>query len=113
MAERSKPVSIRYVNYTKYLRCEQVASICGVHPELIERFVKLGLIDPTDRDPVNESWLFPPEVVPIVKRIIRLRRDLGINYAGIGVVLELLNRLEELERRISVLEMHLKRFMKE
>lgn len=76
----------------------------GVHPEVIERFVRLGLIDPAARDEKDEGWLFDVDVVPIVKKIIRLRNDLGINYAGIGVVLDLLDRLEELERRISILE---------
>jgi len=36
-----------------------------------------------------------------VRRIMRLRRDLGINYAGIGVVLDLLARIETLEAQLS------------
>ena len=32
---------------------------------------------------------------------MRLRRDLGINWSGIGVVLDLLDKIEELEREIA------------
>jgi DNA-binding transcriptional MerR regulator len=42
--------------------------------------------------------------VPLVRKIIRLRRDLGLNYAGIGVVLELMERIESLEAKIRELE---------
>jgi MerR family transcriptional regulator, heat shock protein HspR len=39
-----------------------------------------------------------------VRRILRLRNELGVNYAGIGVVLELMARLEALEDHIKELE---------
>lgn len=80
------------------LSTRQAAARCQVHPELIDRFVRLGLCDPLAWDDAGQEWLFAPEIVPLVRRILRLRRDLGINYAGIGVVLELLARIERLER---------------
>jgi hypothetical protein len=43
----------------------------------------------------------------IVNKIQRLRHDLSINYSGIGVVLDLLSRIEELEARIRQLESQL------
>ncbi|MCX7822442.1 MAG: chaperone modulator CbpM [Syntrophobacterales bacterium] len=94
-----------------YLKAEDVASQCGLHPELIDRFVYLGLIDPLCQDPVDGSWLFEESVVPIIKKIVRLRNELGINYAGIGVVLDLLTRLDSLEERVRILEEKLARLM--
>ena len=38
-----------------------------------------------------------------IRRILRLRHDLGVNWAGIGVVLDLLAKIEELEREIAQL----------
>ena len=81
-----------------HLSTHQAATRCQVHPELIERFVQLGLCDPLAWDEAAQEWVFASDVVPLVRRILRLRRDLGINYAGIGVVLELLARIERLER---------------
>ena len=52
----------------------------------------------------EKGYLFGPEVVPRVKKIIRLRQDLGVNLPGIGVVLELLERIDNLEARIRELE---------
>jgi DNA-binding transcriptional MerR regulator len=75
-----------------------------VHPGLIERFVNLGLVDPHRRDQEAGEWLFESETLMLVEKILRLRNDLGINYSGIGVVLDLLDRIEELEARIGELE---------
>ncbi len=113
MVERKSFIAVKYKdpNYLGYLTVEQVASMSGIHPEIVERFVRLGLIDPVTRDPTTKDWLFEAEVIPIVKKIIRLRNDLGINYAGIGVVLDLLDKLEELERRITSLEIQISRLI--
>lgn len=81
----------------------EVAARCGVHPELISRFVYLGLVDPVDRC-VDGEYLFDAEVVPLIRKIMRLRNQLGVNYSGVGVVLELMRRVETLEARIRELE---------
>jgi MerR family transcriptional regulator, heat shock protein HspR len=39
-----------------------------------------------------------------LRKILRLRNELGINWAGIGVILDLLSRIEQLEARIRDLE---------
>jgi len=86
-----------------YLRLSELAYRCGVHPELIDLFRRLGLIDSVDRDARGE-YMFPADDVLTVRKILRLRNDLGVNYAGIGVVFELMARIEELEGRIRELE---------
>ena len=95
-------VRLRTSGFSPYVSLNEVASRCGVHPELIERFVYIGLIDPSGRD-TNGELLFRIEVVPLIRKIIRLRNHLGINYAGIGLVLELMTRIEELENRLEEL----------
>ncbi len=95
---------VKYIRVGNYLKIHEVASLCNLHPETIEKFVQLGLIDPVDRDQIDGSWIFDESVVPIIKKIVRLRNELGINYAGIGVVLDLLDRLDHIERRLKALE---------
>lgn len=92
----------RTVGGPSQLSITEVAARCGVHPDLIERFVYLGLIDPVGGD--EDRLLFPIEVVPLVRKIIRLRNHLGINYVGIGLVLELMNRIEKLESKLQELK---------
>jgi DNA-binding transcriptional MerR regulator len=77
------------------LSAEELARLAHLHPEMVDRLIDWGLIDPVEREP---QLLFPETAVPRIWRIMRLRRDLGINWAGIGVVLDLLDKIDRLER---------------
>jgi chaperone modulatory protein CbpM len=77
------------------LRLEIVAQRSRVHPDVVRRLSALGLLEPvSQRD--GELW-FAPSSVGRLARIERLHRDLSLNYAATGVVLELLDRIDELE----------------
>jgi MerR family transcriptional regulator, heat shock protein HspR len=89
--------------FSPHLTRAEVAYRCGLHPELIERLVSLGLIDYVERD-INGDALFHTDVIPLIRRIMRLRNQLGVNYAGIGVILDLMARIESLESHIRELE---------
>ncbi len=82
----------------------ELARLARLHPEMVDKLVDWGLIDPMKWEP---RLLFPETTVPRIWRIMRLRRDLGINWSGIGVVLDLLDKIEELEREITRLRKQL------
>jgi hypothetical protein len=67
-----------------------LAREAGVHPSLVRRFVALGLLEP-----------YPVDAAARIARAARLRRDLGLNYAGAVLACELLARIDELQRRLS------------
>ena len=92
-----------------FITLTEVAYHCGIHPDLVDRFVDLGLLDVAERDSSGEA-LFESDVVHIVKKILRLRNQLGVNYAGIGVVLELMSRIDALEAHIRDLEERILRY---
>ena len=99
------PMLSRFITGSvSYVTIREVSVLCDVHPEMIIRFVRMGLVDPVEEEKAEEGWIFPVETVPLVRKIIRLHDELGINYSGIGVVLELLARIEELEACIRELE---------
>ena len=78
---------------------ESLASAAQVHPRLVERYVDYGLLDPLPgKEPV--PW-FDPAAVRRLQKIRRLRADLGINLAGIAVVLDLLDHIEQLQRELA------------
>lgn len=77
------------------LRLESFARQAGVHPELLRRFVALGLVEAV-RDDAGHLWL-PLGELPKLARIQRLRAGLSLNYASIGLVIDLLDRIDELE----------------
>lgn len=67
----------------------------GVHPDLVVRFVRLGLID-ADRD-ASGALFFAPREIARVARMQRLRAGLSLNYASLGLVVDLLDRIAVLE----------------
>jgi DNA-binding transcriptional MerR regulator len=77
------------------LRLDAFARRGGLHPDTVRRFVALGLLT-GQQDLRGELWFEPSELVTVA-RIQRLRVGLGLNYAAIGLVLDLLDRIEELE----------------
>jgi chaperone modulatory protein CbpM len=69
----------------------------GLHPDLVRRYVALGLVE-ADRDAAGRLW-FRPAQLRTIARVQRLRAELSLNYAAIGLVLDLLDRIDELEGR--------------
>jgi len=78
-----------------YLNLEAFSRASGLHPELVIRLVDLGLLD-ARRDAQSELF-FPPRQLARADRIQRLREGLGVNYAALGLVMDLLDRIETLE----------------
>jgi hypothetical protein len=74
---------------------ESFAARGGVHPELVRRFVALGLLEPSPGPP-GGPW-FAPEQLAVLGRIRRLHAGLPLNYAALGLVMDLLDRITRLE----------------
>ena len=79
------------------LSVDLLARQTGVHPHLLLRFIELGLLD-AERDSNGRIWLAPNAAVTVA-RVQRLHMGLSLNYAAIGLILDLLDRIDELERR--------------
>ena len=77
------------------LSLEEFALLSGLHPDLIRRLVALGLID-ADRDTAGELWFSRGEFAAVA-RVQRLRAGFALNYAAIGLVTDLLDRIAVLE----------------
>ncbi|CAN3128635.1 chaperone modulator CbpM [Mycobacterium sp. smrl_JER01] len=77
------------------MQLDAFATRCGLHPDMVRRLVALGLVA-CRQDARGELW-FEPAALMTVARIQRLRTGLGLNYAAIGLVLDLLDHIEELE----------------
>jgi DNA-binding transcriptional MerR regulator len=85
-ADRARP---------RRLDLEDFARAARVHPQLVQRLVSLGLLEPIP-DSGGSAW-FSPADLATVARIQRLRAGFGVNYAGLGLVLDLLERVAGLE----------------
>jgi DNA-binding transcriptional MerR regulator len=79
---------------------EALAESAALHPAVVERFVDCGLIEPSTRD--GAKLLFTAETVARLRMIRRLRDNLGINLAGIAVILDMRDRLRALQRENAI-----------
>ena len=70
-------------------RLDALARDAGMHPELVARFIRLGLVDPVEAGAAAR-----------LAQAARLRRDLGIGYSGAVLACQLLARIDELEARL-------------
>ena len=78
-----------------------LARQAGVRVSLVRRYLAFGLFDPSAG--TAEAPLFEPSCAARLATAERLRRDLGLNFAGAVLACELLDRIYELEGRISMM----------
>lgn len=67
--------------------------LCGVHPQTLRQYERLGLVVPARVGAKNR--LFSEADIRRVQRIQRLTQDLGVNLAGVEIILKLLDQMEE------------------
>jgi chaperone modulatory protein CbpM len=79
----------------------ELCRACGVHAEYIVELVEEGVLDPIGSEPGR--WHFPGSEIRHARVALHLQRDLGVNAAGIGVALELLDEIERLRARLRAL----------
>jgi chaperone modulatory protein CbpM len=80
------------------LDLETFSRAANVHPDLVRRFVALGLIDAT-MDTAGELWFAPPQLAAVA-RLQRLRAGFSLNYAALGLVVDLLDQIAMLEAQL-------------
>jgi len=85
-------------HFGDHLTIEQAAYATGLKPIILKRLVSHELIEIMTFSP---EPLIHVERVPEIKKIARLHYDLGIGWNSMGVVLDLLKRIDELEGRSS------------
>ena len=103
MARRYDIVVLR--SERRGLTLDAVASRAGLHPALVEAYVEFGLIEPIERE--GASLFFDASTIPRLRMIGRLRGSLGINLAGVSVILDLLDKLRALKRENDALNSRL------
>ena len=74
---------------------DDVARRSGVHTQLVRRYVALSVVQ-ARRDEAGRLW-FDARTPAAIARAQRLHHDLGLNYAALGLVLDLLDRIDQLE----------------
>ena len=77
----------------------QLCRACGVHADWIISLVEEGIIEPQGED--IRLWRFSGASLVRARTALRIQRDLGVNLAGIALVLDLMEELESLRAHMK------------
>lgn len=80
-----------------------VAKVLSIHPQTLRQYEREGLVLPSRTD--GKMRLYSQRDIDRIKMILRLTRDLGVNLAGVDVVLQLKEKIDEYESVIEELRM--------
>jgi len=75
-----------------------VAEMVELHPQTLRRYEELGLLAPARR---AGRRLYSPRDVELLRSISRLSSELGLNMAGVEVILRLNQRIHELQAEVD------------
>ncbi len=90
------------LNLDEVLTFDVVAETVGAKRSLVVRLANQGLLETVESE--TSERLMPRHAIIQLRRMQRLRRDLGVNFAGAAVILDLVGRIEQLNRELA--EMH-------
>jgi MerR family transcriptional regulator/heat shock protein HspR len=68
-----------------------VADMLKLHPQTLRMYEKKGLIRPSRTE--GQTRRYSAEDVEEIARVTRLARDLGVNLAGIEIILKMRRRI--------------------
>jgi len=91
-------MELRDFDMDEPLTCEVVAERIGARRSLVVRLARAGLIETLESE--SSEPLLPSHVVVKLRRMQRLRRDLGVNFSGAAIILDLVKRVELLNREL-------------
>ena len=81
------------------LTFDVVAETIGARRSLVARLAHQGLVETLESE--TGEPLLPRRAVIQLRRMQRLRRDLGVNFTGAAIILDLVGRIEELNQELA------------
>lgn len=84
------------------LGLDELGRACRCSRETLVTLVHEGVLAPANPD--SADWRFDAEAFKRARRAARLMQELELNLPGVAVALDLLERIDELNRRMAALE---------
>lgn len=94
-----EPNFIRITDFEldELVQIETIAETTGASVSLVTRLARAGLLESNEEEPT----LLPRRTILRLRKMQRLRRDLGVNFAGASIILDLVERVEFLNQTLS------------
>ena len=76
-----------------------VAEKYGIHPQTLRLYEREGLLKPSRTE--GNTRLYTEQDLERLEFILSLARDLGVNISGMAIILEMRERMEEMQRQMQ------------
>ena len=76
-----------------------VAEMYGIHPQTLRLYEREGLLKPSRTE--GNTRLYTDEDLQRLEFILSLARDLGVNISGMAIILQMRERMEEMQHQIQ------------
>ncbi len=78
-----------------------VASMLNIHPQTLRQYEREGLVEPSRTQ--GRMRLYSQRDIERMKLILRLTRQMGVNLAGVDIVLQLKEQIDHMQKEIDQL----------
>lgn len=82
-----------------YYMISAVAETYGIHPQTLRLYEREGLLKPSRTE--GNTRLYSEEDLRQLETILNLTRDLGVNLAGVEIILNMREKMERIQREVS------------
>lgn len=77
-----------------------VAEILNIHPQTLRQYEREGLIKPSRTN--GKIRLYSQKDINHIRYVLTLTKEIGVNLAGVDIILQLNKRIEELEKDMYI-----------
>jgi MerR family transcriptional regulator/heat shock protein HspR len=89
----------RAVTGKGYYMISAVASRYNIHPQTLRLYEREGLLKPSRTE--GNTRLYADEDLQELETILALTRDLGVNLAGVEIILNMRRKMERMQREVN------------
>jgi MerR family transcriptional regulator/heat shock protein HspR len=90
-----------------YYMISAVASKYNIHPQTLRLYEREGLIKPSRTD--GNTRLYSDDDLKELETILALTRDLGVNLAGVEIILNMRRKMDRMQREVNEFMQYVKR----
>ena len=84
-----------------------VATMLDIHPQTLRQYEREGLVEPSRTQ--GRMRLYSQRDIERMKLILRLTRQMGVNLAGVDLVLQLKEQIDEMQKEMDLLREELRK----
>jgi MerR family transcriptional regulator/heat shock protein HspR len=90
----------------KYYMISVVAKSYGIHPQTLRLYEREGLLKPSRTE--GNTRLYSEEDLKQLELVLNLTRDLGVNLAGVEIILNMRRKMEHMQAEVEDFVRHVR-----